>query len=114
MNVSVFEGRGTDRRVRTIESSVNGADAHGQTYSDRGRRVALHPRVPRAPNWPMSSNESLSSGQPAGIDGLVLGGGYIAVEFASIFSRFGVDVTLAYRGDMPCSGGLIEDSQGIS
>lgn len=30
---------------------------------------------------------------------LVLGGGYIAVEFASIFSRLGCDTSLAYRGD---------------
>lgn len=30
---------------------------------------------------------------------LVVGGGYIAVEFASIFTRLGVDTTLMYRGD---------------
>lgn len=30
---------------------------------------------------------------------VVVGGGYIAVEFASIFSRLGVDTTLLYRGD---------------
>ena len=30
---------------------------------------------------------------------VVLGGGYIAVEFASIFSRLGCETTLVYRGD---------------
>ncbi|HBJ90365.1 MAG TPA: glutathione-disulfide reductase [Gammaproteobacteria bacterium] len=30
---------------------------------------------------------------------VVVGGGYIAVEFASIFSRLGVDTTLLYRGE---------------
>lgn len=30
---------------------------------------------------------------------VVLGGGYIAVEFASIFARLGCEVTLVYRGD---------------
>ncbi|MGI9251078.1 MAG: glutathione-disulfide reductase [Pseudohongiellaceae bacterium] len=30
---------------------------------------------------------------------VVLGGGYIAVEFASIFARLGSEVTLVYRGD---------------
>jgi glutathione reductase (NADPH) len=35
---------------------------------------------------------------------LILGGGYIAVEFASIFSGLGVDVTLAYRGDLILRG----------
>jgi len=29
---------------------------------------------------------------------LIIGGGYIAVEFASIFARLGCEVTLAYRG----------------
>jgi glutathione reductase (NADPH) len=29
----------------------------------------------------------------------VQGGGYIALEFASIFARFGVETTLVYRGD---------------
>ena len=31
---------------------------------------------------------------------LVVGGGYIAVEFACIFAGFGSDVTLSYRGDL--------------
>lgn len=31
---------------------------------------------------------------------VVVGGGYIAVEFASIMNGFGVDVTLLYRGEM--------------
>lgn len=35
---------------------------------------------------------------------LVLGSGYIAVEFASIFRGFGSSVTLAYRADMPLRG----------
>lgn len=35
---------------------------------------------------------------------VIIGGGYIAVEFASIFSRLGVDTTLVYRGDMLLRG----------
>ncbi len=34
----------------------------------------------------------------------VYGGGYIAVEFAGIFSGLGADTTLAYRGDRPLRG----------
>ena len=30
---------------------------------------------------------------------IIIGGGYIACEFASIFNGFGVEVTLIYRGD---------------
>ena len=35
---------------------------------------------------------------------LVVGGGYIAVEFASIFSRLGCETTLSYRGDALLNG----------
>ena len=35
---------------------------------------------------------------------LVLGAGYIAVEFAGIFAGFGSEVTLAYRADLPLRG----------
>jgi glutathione reductase (NADPH) len=35
---------------------------------------------------------------------LVLGSGYIAVEFASIFNGFGSAVTMAYRADLPLRG----------
>jgi len=35
---------------------------------------------------------------------LILGGGYIAVEFASVFSGLGVETTIAYRGDVVLRG----------
>lgn len=35
---------------------------------------------------------------------LIIGAGYIAVEFASVFVRFGTKVTLSYRGDLPLRG----------
>jgi glutathione reductase (NADPH) len=46
----------------------------------------------------ITSNEAFDLPRlPASI--VVAGGGYIAAEFAGIFSRFGVDTTLIYRGD---------------
>ena len=45
----------------------------------------------------MTSNEVFGmSSAPKSI--AVLGGGYIAVEFASFFARLGVETTLIYRG----------------
>src|SRR5262249_51947342 len=35
---------------------------------------------------------------------LVLGSGYIAMEFAGIYRGFGSDVTVAYRADLPLRG----------
>ena len=46
----------------------------------------------------ITSNEAFDLPRlPASI--VIAGGGYIAVEFAGIFSRFGVETTLIYRGD---------------
>jgi glutathione reductase (NADPH) len=46
----------------------------------------------------ITSNEALDLPRlPASI--VVAGGGYIAVEFAGIFSRLGVETTMIYRGD---------------
>jgi glutathione reductase (NADPH) len=51
----------------------------------------------------MSSNEILDlQALPGSL--LVLGGGYIAVEFASILAGLGVAVTLAYRDRLPLRG----------
>jgi len=51
----------------------------------------------------MSSNELLDLRQlPASL--LVVGGGYIAVEFASILTGLGVKVTLAFRDALPLRG----------
>lgn len=35
---------------------------------------------------------------------VIIGGGYIGVEIAGIFSRLGVETTLAYRSDLPLRG----------
>lgn len=51
----------------------------------------------------MSSNEVLDLRElPATL--LVIGAGYIAVEFASILAGLGSRVTLAYRGELPLRG----------
>jgi hypothetical protein len=45
---------------------------------------------------------------------VVLGGGYIALEFAGIFKRFGSDVHVVYRADLPLRGFDEEVSRGRS
>ncbi|PCJ26059.1 MAG: glutathione-disulfide reductase [SAR86 cluster bacterium] len=63
---------------------------------------------PWSPEFPgsqhvISSNEVFELEQlPEAIT--VIGGGYIAVEFASIFSRLGVETTLVYRGEQLLRG----------
>jgi glutathione reductase (NADPH) len=61
--------------------------------------------APHAPGleWGLSSNEIFDLPQlPKRL--VIVGGGYIAVEFASVFARLGAQVYLAYRADLPLRG----------
>jgi len=73
----------------------------GKTYTAKHILVATGswPQKPDIPGAELAitSNEAFHLGKlPA--RALVVGGGYIAVEFASIFNGLGVQTTLAYRG----------------
>ncbi|MBE0622134.1 MAG: glutathione-disulfide reductase [Burkholderiales bacterium] len=82
-------------------------DAH--TVEIDGRRVSARYILVATGGWPVvppipgselaiSSNEAFHLKElPRRV--LVVGGGYIAVEFASIFHGLGVDTTLVYRGE---------------
>jgi glutathione reductase (NADPH) len=93
--VEIIEGRGVLVDPHTIEVG-------GRRYTAENILVATggHPTVPNIPGIEhvISSNEALDLKElPRRI--LIQGGGYIAVEFACIFSGLGSQVTLVYRGD---------------
>lgn len=71
------------------------------TYSAKHILVATGswPQVPAIPGAELAitSNEVFSLARLPG-SALVVGGGYIALEFASIFQGLGVETTLSYRG----------------
>jgi glutathione reductase (NADPH) len=67
-----------------------------------GGAPVLAPHVPGL-EWGLSSNEIFDLPTfPQRL--LIVGAGYIAVEFASIFTRLGSQVALAYRADLPLRG----------
>jgi glutathione reductase (NADPH) len=74
---------------------------NGNTYSAKHILVATGswPQKPDIPGaeFAITSNEAFYL-ERLPKRALVVGGGYIAVEFASIFNGLGVDTTLAYRG----------------
>ncbi|WP_122574399.1 glutathione-disulfide reductase [Pseudomonas viridiflava] len=78
-------------------------EINGQTYSSERILIATGgwPLIPDVPGreHAISSNEAFFLKElPKRI--VVVGGGYIAVEFASIFNGLGADTTLVYRGEM--------------
>jgi len=92
--VTLLRGRATLVDAHTVEMD-------GRAISARYILVATGgwPVVPPIPGseFAISSNEAFHLEQlPRRV--LVVGGGYIAVEFASIFNGLGADTTLVYRG----------------
>jgi glutathione reductase (NADPH) len=78
-------------------------DVDGKTYSAKNILIATGgwPQVPDIPGKELAitSNEAFYLEQlPARV--LVVGGGYIAVEFASIFHGLGAATSLLYRGEL--------------
>lgn len=93
--VTVFEARA---RIH----SANQIAVDGELVSAKYILIAVGgwPWIPDFPGheYVLSSNEVFELEQlPKSI--VVIGGGYIAVEFASIFTRLGVQTSLVYRGD---------------
>ncbi|KQX34304.1 glutathione reductase [Devosia sp. Root436] len=67
--------------------------------------TGAHPHIPHIPGAELAitSNEAFDlPALPHSI--LIEGGGYIAVEFATIFAGLGVDTTIIYRGDCVLRG----------
>ncbi|MCE5363510.1 glutathione-disulfide reductase [Pseudomonas anguilliseptica] len=94
--------------VTLLEGHARIVDAHsvelgGQRYSAKHILIATGgwPQIPEIPGHEhaISSNEAFFLEQlPKRV--LVVGGGYIAVEFASIFNGLGARASLLYRGDL--------------
>ncbi len=95
-NVDIYDGRAIIEGPNTIQ-------VNGESISAKSILVATGgwPHIPDIPG----KEHAISSNEAFFIDTLpqravIVGGGYIAVEFAGIFHGLGVDTTLVYRGDL--------------
>ena len=92
--VQIMRGRATVVDPHTVE-------INGRRFSAKHILVATGswPQVPQIPGHEhaITSNEAFQL-ERLPRRAVLFGGGYIAVEFASIFNGLGVDTTLAYRG----------------
>ena len=102
----VYEGALTKAGAKILRGRAQLVDAHtvevnGARHSARHILVATGawPQVPQIPGRELAitSNEAFFL-EKLPRRALVVGGGYIALEFASIFNGLGVGTTLAYRG----------------
>ncbi len=102
--VGVFEDRVTLLDPHTVRLTKSGATFTAQRILVATGGYALRGDAPiKGGELAITSHEAFLLGAlPNRI--LIAGGGYIAVEFASIFSGLGVDTTLAYRGDLILRG----------
>ena len=114
--VSLLENAGVHRyRGRGVVR-----DAHTVEVGDRvltGERIMIAvggwPSLPRVPGIEraLTSNEALElPARPERI--VIVGSGYIAVEFAGIFRGFGSEVDLVFRAERPLRG-FDEDVRGV-
>ena len=100
--------------VKVIKAHARLEGAHEVSFSNETHARAKHILIATggAPHaglnipgleFALSSNEIFDLPQfPKRL--LIIGGGYIAVEFASVFVRLGAEVSLSYRGELPLRG----------
>ncbi|MBI3444427.1 MAG: glutathione-disulfide reductase [Magnetospirillum sp.] len=101
-----------DNGITVLEGRGHLSDAHtvmvaGKAYTAETILVATggRPSLPEVPGieHAITSNEALDLMQlPERV--VIVGGGYIAVEFAGIFNALGVGVTMVLRGDTVLRG----------
>ena len=97
--ITILERARRSRRRQRGTAQGIGAHAHGPAgiLIATGGKPALGEPIPGLEHV-ITSNEAFDlKVLPRRI--AIYGGGYIAVEFAGIFSGLGVDTTLVYRGD---------------
>ncbi len=104
-----------DRAVVTGPNSVELVGG-GRSLTAKYLLVATgaHPYIPDIPGKELgiTSNEAFDLPElPRSI--LIEGGGYIAVEFATIFAGLGVDTTIVYRGDSLLRGFDLDMRRGL-
>jgi glutathione reductase (NADPH) len=96
--VTIHEERAVVLDPNTVRLQSTGAAVTAEKILIATGGAPLRPLELKGQELGITSNEAFLLDQlPSRI--VIAGGGYIAVEFASIFSGLGVETTLLYRGD---------------
>lgn len=97
-NVKLYEDRATVLDAHTVRLEKGGVAVTAERILVATGGHTYRPTYLKGHELGITSTDAFKLEElPSSI--LILGGGYIAVEFASIFSGLGVETTLAYRGE---------------
>jgi glutathione reductase (NADPH) len=100
--VELIRARATLTDPNGVRFSNGRSASAGRILIATGGAPVLAPHIPGI-EFGISSNEIFDLPKfPQRL--LIVGAGYIAVEFASVFARLGAKVDLAYRADLPLRG----------
>jgi glutathione reductase (NADPH) len=97
---TIFDARATFLDPHTIDVGGRRVTAGRIVIATGGR--AVRPEIPGAELGMLSDDVFLMQRVPRRLT--VVGSGYIALEFASVFRGFGAEVDLVYRADLPLRG----------
>lgn len=107
--VTLFKGTAAFLSRHEVEISPSALDPSAGKQRIRARKIVIavggapsRPKIDGAELGIVSDNAFYLPERPEKI--VIVGGGYIGVEFAGIFSRLGSDVTMVFRGERPLRG----------
>ncbi len=100
--VEVFDDRAIVADPHTVRLTSAGRDVTAARILVAVGGHTLRPQMPGQELGITSTDAFLLEELPASI--VIAGGGYIALEFANIFSGLGVDTTVVYRGERVLRG----------
>lgn len=98
-NVTLIEAHAEFAAPRTLSLSSGGTITAGQIVLATGARPDV-PAVVADSGVPFDTSDTVMRIDHLPERLIVLGSGFVAVEFAHVFSSFGVDVTIAGRGPL--------------
>jgi mycothione reductase len=98
-NVTLHEARARFAAPRTLELSSGGAITGEHVVLATGARPAI-PAVVAQSGVPYDTSDTIMRRDDLPERLLILGSGFVAVEFAHVFEGFGVDVTIVGRGHL--------------
>ena len=96
-NIDLIKGYGAFTGPKTIE--VNGDELEGKNIYINTGTYAFVPPIEGVKNLPWMDSAKLLELENIPKHLIVIGGGYIGVEFAQVYRRFGSEVTVIQSGD---------------